>query len=88
MSITPTVYWLSLTVNKKCYTGKKHGKLPFTTSTTSQFGSILPMCLGWAGLVLPSKINAKMNTNFKYILFIGMHDIWVLHWLFRYFNDC
>lgn len=33
--------------------------LPFTTSTTSQLGSMLPICLGWAGFTLPSKINAK-----------------------------
>lgn len=32
--------------------------LPFTTSTTSQLGSMLPICLGWAGFTLPSKINA------------------------------
>lgn len=32
--------------------------LPFTTSETLQFGSMLPICLGWAGLVLPSKIRA------------------------------
>lgn len=32
--------------------------LPFTTSETLQLGSMLPMCLGWAGLVLPSKIRA------------------------------
>lgn len=32
--------------------------LPFTTSATSQLGSMLPMCLGWAGFTLPLKINA------------------------------
>lgn len=31
---------------------------PLTTSETLQWGSMLPMCLGWAGLVLPSKIRA------------------------------
>lgn len=31
---------------------------PFTTSVMQQLGSMLPMCLGCAGLVLPSKIRA------------------------------
>lgn len=33
--------------------------LPFTTSATLQVGSILPMCLGWAGLVSPPNRSAK-----------------------------
>lgn len=37
--------------------------LPFTTSTTSQLGSMLPMCLGCAGFTLPSKINAAEKTT-------------------------
>lgn len=37
---------------------RSRDSLPFTTSETLQLGSMLPMCLGWAGLVLPSKIRA------------------------------
>lgn len=38
--------------------GQAQGGSPFTTSDTLQLGSMLPMCLGWAGLVLPSKMRA------------------------------
>lgn len=37
--------------------------LPFTTSTTSQQGSILPMCLGWPDLDLSSKRRAVLDEN-------------------------
>ena len=35
--------------------------LPFTTSATLQVGSILPMCLGCAGLVSPPNRSAKQT---------------------------
>lgn len=49
----------------------KDDLLPFTTSTTSQLGSMLPICLGWAGFTLPSKINATENTQRAH----GMCDV-------------
>lgn len=41
--------------------------LPFTTSTTSQQGSILPMCLGCPELDLSSKRSAVLDEN-KYCI--------------------
>lgn len=45
--------------------GIKEEHSPLTTSDTLQWGSMLPMCLGWAGLVLPSKIKAVKKRRCK-----------------------
>lgn len=38
-----------------------HSHLPWTTSPTWHWGSMLPIVLGWTGLVVPSKIRAAEN---------------------------
>lgn len=42
--------------------------LPFTTSATLQLGSILPICLGWAGLMSPPKRSAKRKNKWQWLV--------------------
>lgn len=42
--------------------------LPLTTSATLQLGSILPICLGWAGLMSPPKRSAKRKNKWQWLV--------------------